>query len=165
LQTINEEQNLERRALSERVQHLGLSTDILTADVARIEELELSIRNELQTAIDELKQGALERVPEDLKPQLDYISKTVETHIDLLQRHELRLNSVTTDGLYQQMESQFRQSYGTPAELRGIVQRQTKVEAMYKHDHEAVNNRVLELHRRFEAMAMELRGSESMVII
>lgn len=124
--------------------------------------------NELQTINEEkiqhLKVGmdtqraALEGVPEDLKPHLDYLSNTVESHIDLLQRHEVRLNSVTTDELYRQMESQFRHSYGVPNELRGIIQRQSKVEAMYKNCHEAVNN----LHSRIEAMATELRGSKCM---
>ncbi|KAH0292349.1 hypothetical protein KCU62_g2233, partial [Aureobasidium sp. EXF-3399] len=112
--------------------------------------------NELQTAVDEVKRATLERVPEDLKPQLDYISRTVETHIDLLQRHEVRLNSVTTDELYRQMDSQFRQAYGVPNELRGIVQRQSKVEAICKTHHESFNN----IHTRIEAMATELRGSK-----
>ena len=141
LQTMNEE----------KIQNLGLSMGTLTTDVARIEELNWSIKNELQTAIDEIK-----REPKDLNSQLDYISKTVETHIDLIQRHEVRLNSVTTDEMYRQMESQFRHAYGVPNELRGIIQRQSKVEAMSKSYHEAVNN----MHTRVEAMATELRGSK-----
>lgn len=139
MQTTNEKESLEKRALSER-----------------IDELNSSIMKELQTAVDEVKRATLERVPEDLKPQLDYISRTVETHIDLLQRHEVRLNSVTTDEMYRQMESQFRQAYGVPNELRGIVQRQSKVEAVCKNHHEAFNN----IHARIEAMATELRGSK-----
>lgn len=122
--------------------------------------------NELQTINEEKIQhlrlsmdsqrAALEGIPEDLKPHLDYLSKSVETHIDLLQRHEVRLNSVTTDELYRQMESQFRQCYGVPSELRGIIGRQNKVEAMYRNYHEAINN----MHTRIEAMATELRGSK-----
>jgi DNA repair exonuclease SbcCD ATPase subunit len=160
LQSINEEGNLERRDLSERIAHLALSKDTLTANVARTEKLNLRIENELQTAIDEVKQGALQGVPEDLKVQLEYISRTVETHIELHQRHENRFNSVTTDELYRQMEHQFRQSYGVPGELRGLVQRQSKAEAIYKNFHEAVSNKVSELHTRCEAVTTELRGSK-----
>jgi chromosome segregation ATPase len=162
LQSINEEEKLERRDLSERIRHLGLSKDTLTADVVRLEELNLRIKNELQTAIDEvkLKQGALQGIPEDLKPQLEYISRTVETHIELHQRHENRFNSVTTDELYRQMEHQFRQSYGVPGELRGLVQRQTKAEAIYKSFHEAVVNRISELQAKYDAVTTDLRSSK-----
>lgn len=160
LQSINEEEKLERRDLSERIRHLGLSKDTLTADVVRLEELNLRIKNELQTAIDEVKQGALQGVPEDLKSQLDYISRTVETHIELHQRHENRFNSVTTDELYRQMEHQFRQGYGVPGELRGLVQRQTKAEVIYKNFHEAVINKVSELQAKYDAATTDLRSSK-----
>jgi hypothetical protein len=112
MQANNDEETLEKRVISENIQHLKLSMDALTTNVNRIEE-----------------QGASQGVPEDLKQHLEYISKTVETHIDLLQRHEIRLNSVTTDDLCRQMESQFRQNYGVPAELRGLIQRQNKLES------------------------------------
>jgi hypothetical protein len=112
MQTNNDEEDLGKRVVGENIQYLKLSVDVLTTNVTRIEE-----------------QGASQGVPEDLKQHLEYISKTVETHIDLLQRHEVRLNSVTTDDLYRQMESQFRQNYGVPAELRGLIQRQNKLES------------------------------------
>jgi DNA repair exonuclease SbcCD ATPase subunit len=160
LQTNHEEEALAKRVLSEKVEDIRLSRGTLTADIARIEELNLNIKNELQTSIDEAKQGTMQGVPEDLKQHIEYISRTIETHIELLQRHEVRLNSVTTEDLYRQMESQFRQSYGVPAELRGLIQRQTKLESVTKGCHENVNKRVLELHARYEAMAKELRGCE-----
>jgi chromosome segregation ATPase len=112
MQTNHDEENLGKRITSENIQYLKSSMDALTTNFTRLEE-----------------QGASQGVPEDLKQHLEYISKTVETHIDLLQRHEIRLNSVTTDDLYRQMESQFRQNYGVPAELRGLIQRQNKLES------------------------------------
>jgi chromosome segregation ATPase len=163
LQTNHEEGTLEKRSISEKVEDIRLSRDTLIADIARIEELNLSIKTELQTSIEQVKQGTLQGVPEDLKQHIEYINKTMETHIELLQRHEVRLNSVTTDDLYRQMESQFRQSYGVPAELRGLIQRQTKLESLTKGSHDNANNankRIMELHTRYEAVAKELRVRE-----
>jgi DNA repair exonuclease SbcCD ATPase subunit len=163
LQTNHKEGTLEKRSISEKVEDIRLSRDTLIADIARIEELNLSIKTELQTSIEQVKQGTLQGVPEDLKQHIEYINKTMETHIELLQRHEVRLNSVTTDDLYRQMESQFRQSYGVPAELRGLIQRQTKLESLTKGSHDNANNankRIMELHTRYEAVAKELRVRE-----
>ncbi|KAG9973892.1 hypothetical protein KCU78_g23051, partial [Aureobasidium melanogenum] len=85
--------------LKSRVEGLASNVNDLSANSTRLEELTLNTKSDLQSAINEVKQVTLQGVPETLKPQLEYISKTVENHIDLLQRHEIRLNSVTTDEL------------------------------------------------------------------
>lgn len=141
-----------------RVEDLALNVDNLSANTTRIEDLALSTKSELQAAINEVKQATLQGVPESLKPQLEYISKTVENHIDLLQRHEIRLNSVTTDELCKMMESQWRVMYGVPAELRGLIQRQANLESVTMRSCDDLNKKVSEMNMKYEGMAMEFKN-------
>lgn len=146
--------------LKSRVEDLASSVNDLSANTTRIEDLTLSTKGELETSINEVKQVTSQGVPEAMKPQLDYISKTIENHIDLLQRHEIRLNSVTTDELCKMMENQWRSAYGIPTELRGIVQRQAQLETLTRGRCDDLNKRVLEMTMKYEGMAMEFRNRE-----
>ncbi|KAG9682374.1 hypothetical protein KCU69_g11973, partial [Aureobasidium melanogenum] len=144
--------------LKSRVEGLASNVDDLSANTTRIKDLTSSTKSELQAAISEVKQVTLQGHPESLKPQLEYLSKTVENHIDLLQRHEIRLNSVTTDELCKMMENQWRMMYGVPAELRGLIQRQANLESVTMRSCDDLNKKVSEMNMKYEGMAMEFRN-------
>lgn len=146
--------------LRSRVESLVSDVNDLSASARRIENLTLSTKGELESSINEVKQVTSQGGPEALKPQLDYMSKTIENHIDLLQRHEIRLNSVTTDEVCKMMENQWRSAYGVPTELRGIVQRQAQLEALTRGRCDELNKRVSDMTMKYEGMAMEFRNRE-----
>ncbi|KAH0361534.1 hypothetical protein KCU65_g8675, partial [Aureobasidium melanogenum] len=144
--------------LNSRVEDLASKVNDLSATSARLEELSLSTKSELELSINEVKQVTLQEVPESLKPQLEYLGQTVENHIELLHRHEVRLNSVTTDELCKMMESQWRAMYGVPTELRGMVQRQQNLESLTMRSCDDLNKKVSEMNTKYEGMAMEFRN-------
>lgn len=154
------ESSIAWKDLKLRVEGLASNVGDLSANTTRIEELTLSTESRLEASINDVKQATLQGVPEALKPQLDHISKSIENHIDLLQRHETRLNSVTTDELCKMMENQWRSAYGVPTELRGIVQRQTQLENVTMGRCDDLNKRVTEMNMKYEGMAMEFRNRE-----
>ncbi|KAK6004027.1 hypothetical protein QM012_008877 [Aureobasidium pullulans] len=146
--------------LQSRVENVALNVGDLSANTARIEDLTLATKSELEISMNEVKQMTSHSVPEAIRPQLEYISKTIENHIDLLQRHEFRLNSVTTDELYKMMENQWRLAYGVPAELRGLLQRQTKLETLTRGRCDDLNKRISEMNMKYEGMVMDFNNRE-----
>ncbi|CAD0093300.1 unnamed protein product [Aureobasidium vineae] len=134
------------------------SKNELSANITRLEELNQSIKSELEASINQVRQKALQGVSEGLKPQLDYISRTIENHIDLLQRHEVRFNSVTTDELAKMMENQWRSAYGLPVELRGLVDRYKQLEAMTIKSYQDVNKKVAETNGKYDGLAAQFQN-------
>lgn len=128
--------------LNSRVEGLASNVKDLSANTTRLEELTLSTKSGSEFAINEVRQITLQ----------------VENHIDLLQRHELRLNSVTTDEVCKMMESQWRAMYGVPTELRGLVQRQQNLESLTRRSCDDLNKKVAEMNMKYEGMAMEFRN-------
>ncbi|KAI5210509.1 hypothetical protein E4T39_00111 [Aureobasidium subglaciale] len=154
-QTSTEEVNPESKSLEEDLENLaawkGLKTKLndygsyitaLSENITRLKESNLSVKRELEASIDEVKQRTMQRLPGDLKPQFDHIAQTLENHVDLIQRHETRLNSVTTDELFRMMENQWRTTYGVPEQLRGLIGRQTKLESVTKNSYNGLAQRV-----------------------
>ncbi|KAG9656228.1 hypothetical protein KCU95_g15163, partial [Aureobasidium melanogenum] len=144
--------------LKSRVEGLASNVNDLSANTTRLEELTSGTKSDLESLINEVKQMTLQGISESSKPQLEYLSKTVENHIDLLQRHELRLNSVTTDEVCKMMENQWRTMYGVPTELRGLVQRQKNLESLTMRSCDDLNKKVSEMNMKYEGMAMEFRN-------
>ncbi|KAI5258776.1 hypothetical protein E4T42_00422 [Aureobasidium subglaciale] len=119
----------------------GLRITALDEVTSQLKESNLSIKRELEASKDEVKQGTM--LPADLKPQFDHITQTLENHVDLLQRHETRLNSVTTDELFRMMENQWRTTYGVPEQLRGLIGRQTELKSVIMKSYNELSKRVL----------------------
>ncbi|CAD0091191.1 unnamed protein product [Aureobasidium mustum] len=142
--------------LKSRIDSLASSVHDLSANTPRIEDLTMSTKRELETSINEVKQvtSTSQGVLEVLRPQVEYVSRTVENHIDVLTRHEVRLNSVTTDEVCRIMENQWRSAYGVPSDLRGLSQRQAQLEL-------STRGRFDELNMKYEGMAADFRNRKS----
>lgn len=142
--------------LKSRVDSIASNVHDLSANPPRIEDLIMSTKRELETSINEVKQvtSTSQGVLEALRPQVEYNSRTVENHIDVLTRHEVRLNSVTTDEVCRMMENQWRSAYGVPSELRGLSQRQAQLEL-------STRGRFDELNMKYEGIAADFRNRKS----
>jgi chromosome segregation ATPase len=91
-----------------------------------------SLQTRLASGINDVKRQVVQGIPDDIKVQINHTLQTVELHVDLLQRHEVRLNSVTTDELVGMMENQWRSRFGAADQLEGWIKRVMKLEKWTK---------------------------------
>lgn len=113
-----------------------------------IEELGRSMR----LYVEEMRSSAKTEM-EELKSSSTYTSQLLENHVDLLQRHEGRLNSVTTEELVRMMENQWRATFGAPDQLKGLTIRLGKLENFTRDTFKGLNPTVKALRTRVEGMA------------
>lgn len=90
-----------------------------------------SLESNFNTKMETLKSHT-DTVLETTRNDFKRTSLLVENHVDLLQRHEFRLNSVTTEEMVRMMENQWRTIYGTPDQLRMWFGRLSKLEQQVK---------------------------------
>ena len=123
----------------------------------------IDIESKSATAFDEtkskadtaLKELAVIRqecaIPAEFKADMIRIGLLVETHVDILQRHETRINSVTTDELVRMMDHQWRNTYGPGDKLQAFMGRLRQLEQQSFQRITGLEKKLSDMVQQFDA--------------
>lgn len=112
-------------------------------------------KSKTDTALEELAAIKQEcAIPAEFKADMVRLGLLVETHVDVLQRHETRINSVTTDEMVRLMEHQWRTTYGPGDKLQALIGRLQQLE-------QQSFRRITGIERKLSEMAQQIDANKN----